>query len=75
MLLAPTILVVDDDPGSLTPLTEALTRRYGGDYQVAAHASASDAITALERMRQEVREFERPPAGGGRGAGAQSAHV
>ena len=32
-------------------------------------------VHRIERMRQEVREFERPPAGGGRGAGAQSAHV
>jgi cell division protein ZipA len=31
-------------------------------------------VHRIERMRQEVREFERP-AGGGRGAGAQSAHV
>jgi len=26
-------------------------------------------------FRQEVREFERPPAGGSRGAGSQSAHL
>jgi cell division protein ZipA len=32
-------------------------------------------VHRIERMRQEVREFERPPAGGGRGAGAQSAHL
>jgi cell division protein ZipA len=32
-------------------------------------------VHRIERMRQEVREFERPPAGGGRGAGSQSAHV
>ena len=30
-------------------------------------------VHRIERMRQEVREFERPPAGGGRGA--QSAHL
>jgi cell division protein ZipA len=30
-------------------------------------------VNRIERMRQEVREFERPA--GGRGAGAQSAHV
>ena len=30
-------------------------------------------VHRIERMRQEVREFERPPAG--RGAGSQSAHV
>jgi cell division protein ZipA len=32
-------------------------------------------VHRIERMRQEVREFERPPAGGGRGASAQSAHL
>jgi cell division protein ZipA len=31
-------------------------------------------VHRIERMRQEVREFERPPAGG-RGAGSQSAHL
>ena len=31
-------------------------------------------VHRIERMRQEVREFERPPAGGGR-AGSQSAHL
>ena len=30
-------------------------------------------VHRIERMRQEVRDFERPPAG--RGAGSQSAHV
>jgi cell division protein ZipA len=32
-------------------------------------------VHRIERMRQEVREFERPPAGGSRGAGSQSAHL
>jgi cell division protein ZipA len=32
-------------------------------------------VHRIERMRQEVREFERPSAGGGRGAGSQSAHL
>jgi cell division protein ZipA len=32
-------------------------------------------VHRIERMRQEVREFERPQAGGGRGAGSQSAHL
>jgi cell division protein ZipA len=32
-------------------------------------------VHRIERMRQEVREFERPPAGGGRGTGSQSAHL
>jgi cell division protein ZipA len=31
-------------------------------------------VHRIERMRQEVREFERPPAGGGRGATSHSAH-
>jgi cell division protein ZipA len=32
-------------------------------------------VHRIERMRQEVREFERPPAGGARGASSQSAHL
>jgi cell division protein ZipA len=32
-------------------------------------------VHRIERMRQEVREFERPPAGGSRGAGSQSAYL
>ena len=32
-------------------------------------------VHRIERMRQEVREFERPPAGGGRGAGSHSAQL
>ena len=32
-------------------------------------------VHRIERMRQEVREFERPPSGSGRGAGSQSAHL
>jgi cell division protein ZipA len=32
-------------------------------------------VHRIERMRQEVREFERPAAGGSRGAGSQSAHL
>jgi cell division protein ZipA len=32
-------------------------------------------VHRIERMRQEVREFERPPTGGGRGAGSQSVHL
>ena len=32
-------------------------------------------VHRIERMRQEVREFERPPAGSGRSAGSQSAHL
>jgi cell division protein ZipA len=32
-------------------------------------------VHRIERMRQEVREFERPPGGGGRTVGSQSAHL
>ena len=32
-------------------------------------------VHRIERMRQEVREFERPPTGSGRGTGSQSAHL
>jgi cell division protein ZipA len=32
-------------------------------------------VPRIARLRPEVREFDRPPAGGGRGAGSQSAHL
>ena len=54
MFARPIILVVDDDPSSLTPLLEALTRRYGGDYRIAAQLSSEAAVVDLERMRDDA---------------------
>lgn len=53
MITKPIILVVDDDPASLTPLADALTRRYEGDYEVASYRSAEDAVGELTRLRKE----------------------
>jgi thioredoxin reductase (NADPH) len=52
MLKKPVILLVDEDPESLSALLESLTRRYGADYRVAAHASVRSAAGDLERMRE-----------------------
>ncbi|HEX5855999.1 MAG TPA: FAD-dependent oxidoreductase [Thermoanaerobaculia bacterium] len=49
--MKPVILVVDDDSESLASLADALTRRYGADYRVASHDSASAALEDLERIR------------------------
>jgi len=49
----PNILVVDDEPTALAPLTDALTRRYGGDYRVTPHSSANSALAELERLKSE----------------------
>lgn len=49
----PNILVVDDEPGALASLLDALTRRYGGDYRVIPHLSANGALADLERLKNE----------------------
>jgi len=49
----PNILVVDDEPTALALLTDALTRRYAGDYRVTPHSSAHGALAELERLRTE----------------------
>ena len=50
--MKPVILVVDDDLASLASLTEALSRRYGADYRIAFHATASGALEELSRIRE-----------------------
>lgn len=49
----PNIIVVDDEPTALASLLDALTRRYGGDYRVIPHLTASGALAELERLRNE----------------------
>src|SRR5262245_18119613 len=49
--MKPVILAVDDDPKSLTALSEALTRRYGADYRVATVASGPVALEELGKSR------------------------
>jgi thioredoxin reductase (NADPH) len=48
----PIILVVDDDPSSLSELSEALSRRFGADYLVVPHASASAALDDVARRKR-----------------------
>ena len=49
----PFILAVDDDEDSRDRVVHALTRRYGADYRVAGYRSASSALDALVRMRED----------------------
>jgi thioredoxin reductase (NADPH) len=49
----PNIVVVDDEPTALASLLDALTRRYGGDYRVIPHLTASGALAELERLKSE----------------------
>ncbi|HVJ21639.1 MAG TPA: FAD-dependent oxidoreductase [Polyangiaceae bacterium] len=53
MPIRPVILVVDDDHDALTPLREALTRRYGSDYRVVARSSGREAIADLQHLREK----------------------
>jgi thioredoxin reductase (NADPH) len=56
MLTRPIIVLVDDEPQALSSLLDALARRYGGDYRVFGHHSASAAIEELGRAKQEGEE-------------------
>lgn len=53
----PVILIVDDEPEALASLRDALSRRFGGDYRVVAHASALAALEELARLRREGEEI------------------
>ncbi len=53
MLTRPVIMVVDDEPGPLASLLDALARRFGGDYRVASHLSPQAALEELSRIRTE----------------------
>jgi thioredoxin reductase (NADPH) len=53
MLTRPVIMVVDDEPGSLASLLDALARRYGGDYRVVSHLSPQAALEELDRIRAD----------------------
>ena len=48
----PIIAVVDDDPVSLAGLVEALTRRFGADFEIRAHATGAEALAGLARARE-----------------------
>lgn len=51
MVTRPVIMVVDDEPQALSPLLDALARRYGGDYRVVSHLSARAALDELRRIK------------------------
>src|SRR5215471_11913550 len=53
MFTRPVIMLVDDEPQTLTALVDALARRFGGDYQVVAHLSATAALKDLDRVKAE----------------------
>jgi thioredoxin reductase (NADPH) len=47
----PAIVIVDDEPGELAALLDALGRRFGGDYRIVPHLSGSAALAEIERIR------------------------
>jgi thioredoxin reductase (NADPH) len=51
MFARPVIMVVDDEPQDLTPLLDALTRRFGADYRVTSHLSPEAALAELAGAR------------------------
>jgi len=53
MLTRPVIMLVDDEPQALTPMLDALARRYGGDYRVVSHLSARAALDDLITIKNE----------------------
>jgi thioredoxin reductase (NADPH) len=52
----PAIVIVDDEPGELAALLDALGRRFGGDYRIVPHLSASAALADLARIRTDGGE-------------------
>jgi thioredoxin reductase (NADPH) len=52
----PVIMVIDDEPGELAALLEALTRRFGADYRVVPHLSGDRALEDLGRIPSEGGE-------------------
>lgn len=50
---SPCIVAVDDETDARERIVGALERRYGADYRIAGYASASSALEALARMREE----------------------
>lgn len=56
MLTRPVILVVDDEPGELAALLDALGRRFGSDYRVVPHLTPRAALEDLERIKSDGEE-------------------
>jgi thioredoxin reductase (NADPH) len=53
----PLIIVVDDESDALAAMSDALTRRFGGDYQIIAHLSPCAALDAVKRSQQQNEEI------------------
>jgi thioredoxin reductase (NADPH) len=53
----PVLLVVDDEPGPLSAMLDALVRRFGADYRVVPQLSASAALGAAAQMKAEGEEL------------------
>lgn len=52
----PAIILVDDEPGELAALLDALNRRFGGDYRAIPHLSAHAALDTATRIKKEDKE-------------------
>jgi thioredoxin reductase (NADPH) len=48
----PVLLAVDDDPGALTAIRQALERRYGWDYDVRCLETPTQTVEALAELRR-----------------------
>jgi thioredoxin reductase (NADPH) len=57
MLQRPVIMIVDDEPGAVAQLLDALARRFGGDYRVVPQLSARTALDDIARMKSEGEEL------------------
>jgi thioredoxin reductase (NADPH) len=57
MLARPVILIVDDDAPALALLLDALNRRFGADYRIVAHQSATAALGEIARMKTTGEEL------------------
>src|SRR5215216_594423 len=53
MSARPVITIVDDEPQALAALLHALARRFGQDYRIVSHLSASAALEDLEQIRAD----------------------
>lgn len=53
----PVIMVVDDEPGALAAMLDALTRRFGVDYRIVPHLSASTALDAVFKIKEDGEEI------------------
>jgi thioredoxin reductase (NADPH) len=53
----PVILIVDDEVSGLQALQEALTRRFGADYDVIARGSAHEALELLAGLKARCAEI------------------